>query len=169
MFCTKRHLVKYKFLLLKYRNFDDFDVESLNSNFFFFQNRSEKTYLSYKTDDNAIGQRSRIWLREVQEDGITFANENEAATLIMSADFQEDKLVVEGGSLLYRHGYYYLFFSADGYLSPTYHINVARSKTVPISQLKLYFHNFFLCSWKAIFRKDSLIFSTPITRDTTLA
>ena len=125
---------------MKYRNFDDFAVESLNSNFFFFQNRSEKTYLSYKTDDNAIGQRSRIWLREVQEDGITFA-ENSLATLIMSADFPEDKLVVEGGSLLYRLGYYYLFFSADGYLSPTYHINVARSKTVSIfqSELKPYF------------------------------
>ena len=118
-----------------------------------FQYRSEKTYLSYKTDDNAIGQRSRIWLREVQEDGITFANENEAATLIMSADFQEDKLVVEGGSLLYRHGYYYLFFSADGYLSPTYHINVARSKTVPISQLKLYFHNFFNAVGRLFFGK----------------
>ena len=87
----------------------------------------------------------------MQEDGITFANENEAATLIMSADFQEDKLVVEGGSLLYRHGYYYLFFSADGYLSPTYHINVARSKTVPISQLKLYFHNFFSMQLDAYF------------------
>ena len=96
-------------------------------------NRTGKTYLSYKTDDNAIAQRSRIWLREVQEDGITFA-ENSSPTLIMSADLEEDKLVVEGGSLLYRHGYYYLFFSADGYLSPTYHINVARSKTVLISQ-----------------------------------
>ena len=89
----------------------------------------------------------------MQEDGITFANENEAATLIMSADFQEDKLVVEGGSLLYRHGYYYLFFSADGYLSPTYHINVARSKTVPISQLKLYFHNFFNAVGRLFFGK----------------
>ena len=77
--------------------------------------------------------RSKIWLREVEADGINFV-ENSSPTLIMSADSEEDKLVVEGGSLLYRHGYYYLFFSADGYLSPNYHINVARSKTVLISQ-----------------------------------
>ena len=77
----------------------------------------------------------------MQEDGITFAENSSQATLIMSADFPEDKLVVEGGSLLYRLGYYYLFFSADGYLSPTYHINVARSKTVSIfqSELNIYF------------------------------
>ena len=84
--------------------------------------------------------RSRVWLREVQGDGITFV-ENSSPTLIMSADLEEDKLVVEGGSLLYRHGYYYLFFSADGYLSPTYHVNVARSKTVPIIYPKISFQS----------------------------
>jgi beta-xylosidase len=42
----------------------------------------------------------------------------------------DDYLVVEGPSMMYQSGYYYLFFSGDGFQSENYHVSVARSSTV---------------------------------------
>ena len=71
----------------------------------------------------------KMYIQEVKEDGITFV-ENTQPILVMSAESADDGLVVEGGSLLYKDGFYYLFFSANGYTNPKYHVSVARSKEV---------------------------------------
>ena len=42
----------------------------------------------------------------------------------------DDYLVVEGPSIIYQSGFYYLFFSGDGFGSHNYHVTVARSSKV---------------------------------------
>ncbi len=42
----------------------------------------------------------------------------------------DDDLVTEGQGIVYREGYYYLFFSGQGFESPFYHVSVARSRSV---------------------------------------
>ena len=85
----------------------------------------------WKTDDNAIlqAQESNIWIQEILEDGYTFVDGTEPVKL-MSAERVKDQLIVEGPSLLYKDGFYYLFFSAGGFNTPKYHVNVARSEKV---------------------------------------
>ena len=70
-------------------------------------------YIVWKQDMNSIGQESWIQIRRVNPDGITF-DPNEKTTVIMRANTPDDQLIVEGPWLIFRNGYYYLFFSADG-------------------------------------------------------
>ena len=48
----------------------------------------------------------------------------------MRATEAEDVFIAEGPSIIYREGFYYLFFSGDYFESPLYHVSVARSKIV---------------------------------------
>ena len=48
----------------------------------------------------------------------------------MQAVDVDDDRVVEGPSIIYRQGFYYLFFSGQGFASPFYHVTVARSRAV---------------------------------------
>ena len=108
-------------------NYSELSLEIITSLVSFF--RTNKTYLHWKSDNNAIGMKCKMYIQEVKEDGITFV-ENTQPILVMSAESADDGLVVEGGSLLYKDGFYYLFFSANGYTNPKYHVSVARSKEV---------------------------------------
>lgn len=89
------------------------------------------SYLVWKTDDNAVLRKSKMWIQQVEENGITFTESTERI-LIMSAEKDEDRLVVEGGSIIFKDPFYYLFFSSSGYNNPKYHVNVARSTKVVI-------------------------------------
>ena len=87
----------------------------------------------WKTDDNAIGQKSRIWLRQVEENGIDFVKNSDPILLLeASGSSAYDWNVVEGPSLLWNSelGYYYLIFSANYYGNQHYHVGVARSRKV---------------------------------------
>lgn len=83
-------------------------------------------YLVWKTDDNAVGQPSSIYMRRVEEDGVTFVDGSETF-LLMSATEPSDSNIVEGPWILYEEPYYYMFFSGNGYTSPNYHVTVSRS------------------------------------------
>ena len=97
---------------------------------------------------------SKIWIQEVKEDGFTWVEDTQP-TLIMSATREEDEFVVEGPSLLFQKGYYYLFFSAGNYNSSNYHVNVARSEKVNDPDFERKCHcNFFVIA-SEVFRRCS--------------
>ena len=85
----------------------------------------------WKSDDNANLQPAKIWIRPVKENGIEFKPDSKS-TLILQATEAMDLLVVEGPSIVWHEEfqYYYMFFSANGYDNPYYHVSVARSKNV---------------------------------------
>lgn len=87
---------------------------------------NDKPYLVWKTDDNALNQPSKIYIQEVEPNGIDFVPGSQA-TMIMEATEPSDVNVVEGPSIFYQDPYFYLLFSGDVYLSPYYHTVVARS------------------------------------------
>ena len=66
--------------------------------------------MSYKTDDNAIGEKSKIYLRQINEDGLTF-DQGSPEHLILVATEDSDVNVVEGQSFIYKDPFYYVFFS----------------------------------------------------------
>ena len=61
--------------------------------------------------------------------GISFASGTKPKTL-MTPYSPEEKNTVEGPWVLLKDTTYYLFFSADGFLSPRYYVCVARSQNV---------------------------------------
>jgi len=85
-------------------------------------------YLIWKTDDNANGRASKIFIREVAEDGVSFPEG--PIVQILEADRQEERNVVEGPWIHYRSPFYYLFYSGNGYANPHYFSGVARSSSV---------------------------------------
>jgi len=105
-----------------------------------------KAYIVWKTDDNAVKKPSRIFIREINEDGITFPS-NSKTTLILSANLKQEWNVVEGPWIIFKNPYYYLFYSGNGYHSPHYYTGVARSKSVtgpykkqPVSEKDTFLH-----------------------------
>ena len=88
-----------------------------------------KPYIVWTTNDNAFGQAARIFIRQVNEDGVTFSK-NAPVTQILSADKQLERNVVEGAWIIFKDPFYYLFYSGHGYLSPGYYTGVARSFSV---------------------------------------
>jgi beta-xylosidase len=76
----------------------------------FFDRRSQRPYFVWKTDDNAIGQPSSIYVREMNPEGTDFAPGSKV-TAIMTADQPDDVNVVEGASIVWIEPYYYLIFS----------------------------------------------------------
>ena len=91
--------------------------------------RDGKPYLSWKTEDNSRGKPSRIFIRQLNEDGISFP-ESAPTTKILSADRKMERLVVEGHWIIFRDPFYYLIYSGYGYKSPHYYSAVARSSAV---------------------------------------
>ena len=88
-----------------------------------------KPYIVWKTDDNANGQPARIFIREVNQDGVSFSD-SAPTTQILAADLALERNVVEGPWIIFRDPFYYLFYSGNGYLSPHYYTGVARSFAV---------------------------------------
>ena len=98
---------------------------------------------------------TKIQIRRIQEDGLSFLDEN-PSTPILTAHLFHEVHCVEGPWMIYRYyidrdsmidlekcrsvfcevflylrePYYYLFFSANGCLSAYYHVGVARSKSL---------------------------------------
>ena len=95
--------------------------------------RSDKKYLVWKWDVPDVSQKSRIWLRQVEENGIDFVKNSDPILLLeASGSSAYDWNVVEGPSLLWNSelGYYYLIYSANFYGNQHYHVGVARSRKV---------------------------------------
>ena len=76
-----------------------------------------------------MGKPSRIFIREINEDGITFSTGSKAS-LILSVDLKQERNVVEGPWIIFKKPFYYLLYSGNGYLSPHYYTGIARSTSV---------------------------------------
>lgn len=89
--------------------------------------RADNTlYLVWKDDGNAVGQPTNIWARRLGNDGLGF-NEN-VQYLILRDDLPWEGNLVEGVWFVNRDGWYYLFYSGNGYCGDRYAVGVARSR-----------------------------------------
>ena len=87
------------------------------------------TYLLWKTQGDIFYQSSDILIRKINHDGISF-DENEPETRILTTTLGWERAIAEGPWLLFRKGYYYLFYSGDVFWSNGYSVGIARSKKV---------------------------------------
>ncbi len=92
----------------------------------YFQASDGKRYLTWKRDGNAIGKKTPILIQEVAADGVTLRG---AVSEILTNDKAWEGHVVEGQWIVEHGGYFYLFYSGNGYASASYGIGVARSKS----------------------------------------
>ena len=77
-------------------------IKSLSFTAYVTRKRDMKTYLIWKRDSNAEGRQSRINLRQVEQDGITFRDEWKNVTLV-TANYSTEKMVIEGPWIIYRY------------------------------------------------------------------
>ena len=87
----------------------------------------DTNYLIYKTDDNSQNKPAKIYIRAFDFANLSFLEE---PTLLISADREYEKNVVEGPWMIKTKGFYYLFYSVSGYGDPMYAVGVARSEAL---------------------------------------
>ncbi|CAN5585311.1 hypothetical protein BH09MYX1_BH09MYX1_24850 [soil metagenome] len=85
-----------------------------------------KSYLLWKEDGNAKGKPTPIHARELAADGLSLIGTT--ATLITNDRPWEGSLV-EGPFMIEHGGMFYLFYSGNGYASPSYAVGVARASS----------------------------------------
>lgn len=86
-----------------------------------------KNFLLYKVDGNAFGRQTPIYIVEMNEDGTRLIGQHRQ---ILINDRPWEAHVIEGPWIHYHNGYYFLFYSGNGYASPGYAVGVARSKSI---------------------------------------
>ena len=92
----------------------------------FFEAPNGDRYLLWKPDSNAIGQRPVIKIRKLAADGLSFTG---TETTILQNDQGWEGNVIEGPWMIFADGWYYLFYSANGYASTSYAVGVARASS----------------------------------------
>lgn len=90
----------------------------------YFRASSGKHYLLWKVDGNAVGQPTPIKIQELAADGLSRVG---APTTILSNTLAWEGALVEGPFMIERGGFFYLFYSGNGYASPSYGVGVARA------------------------------------------
>ncbi|QED25811.1 family 43 glycosylhydrolase [Microvenator marinus] len=93
----------------------------------YFRASDGKRYLTWKRDGNAVGARTPIFLQEVAADGVTLSG---PVSTILTNDRTWEGAVVEGQWIVEKDGYFYLFYSGNGYASPSYGVGIARATSV---------------------------------------
>ncbi len=83
-----------------------------------------KSWLLWKEDGNAVGKPTPIHAQELASDGLSL--KGTIATLITNDQPWEGSLV-EGPFMIEHGGSFYLFYSGNGYATPSYAIGVARA------------------------------------------
>ena len=68
-------------------------------------------------------------VRQLEENGKGFAPGSQKKVLL-SSNFSTDGFVVEAPWMIYKDPHYFLFFSANGFCDPRYHVGVAKSLNV---------------------------------------
>lgn len=81
-------------------------------------------YLSWKVDGNDVGRPTPIRIQRIADDGITLQG---SPVTILTNDRSWEGGLVEGQWMIHRGGYYYLFYSANGYATTRYAVGVARA------------------------------------------
>jgi arabinan endo-1,5-alpha-L-arabinosidase len=103
---------------------------------FFHDPNTNKNYLLWKNNKNALTppQPTQLVIQEIAADGLTLLG---APTDILVNDLSWEGAVIEAPCMLFRNGYYYIFYSANNYATDKYAIGVARSKTINSGYVKL--------------------------------
>lgn len=83
-----------------------------------------KPYLLWKEDGNAKGKPTPIHAQELTSDGLSLVG---TAVTLITNDRPWEGSLVEGPFMVAHGGYYYLFYSGNGYASPSYAVGVARA------------------------------------------
>ena len=89
-----------------------------------FQAPGGTRYLVWKADGNAVGQPTPIYGQALSANGISLVGAR--ATLITN-NLGWEGGVVEAPWVVYRSGYFYLFYSGNAYYNGTYAVGVARA------------------------------------------
>jgi len=90
----------------------------------FFRSPTGNNFLLWKPDSNAIGQQTSIRIQPLSADGLSLTG---SATTLLVNDRAWEGNVIEGAWMIYEGGFYYLFYSANGYASTAYAVGVARA------------------------------------------
>ncbi|MCB9604074.1 MAG: family 43 glycosylhydrolase [Sandaracinus sp.] len=90
----------------------------------YFRASDGRRFLTWKVDGNAIGRPTPIRIQELAEDGVTLRG---SARTILTNDRGWEGALVEGQWMVERDGFFYLFYSANGYASASYAVGVARA------------------------------------------
>jgi beta-xylosidase len=93
---------------------------------FFHDPHSQKSFLVYKRDANAVHEPTDLMIQELSADGTKL--EGSPRSILRNTLSWEGPLV-EAPELTYRDGYYYLFYSANSYANDHYAEGVARSRS----------------------------------------
>ena len=94
---------------------------------YFKDPKSDKHFLIWKEDDPF--QPSLIKIRELSEDGVSF-RENSPAQIILSNSLTGERFVTEAPWMMFKDGYYYLFYSSSWFFDEKYHVRVAKAKSL---------------------------------------
>jgi arabinan endo-1,5-alpha-L-arabinosidase len=79
-------------------------------------------YILWKNDGNCCGGQTWIYIQPTSDDGLTLEGE---PTRLITADQVWEGILVEGPTLWQHNEHYFLFYSANSYLSPDYAIGYA--------------------------------------------
>jgi beta-xylosidase len=86
-------------------------------------------WLIYKNDGNCCRIPTRFYMRQMSEDGLTFAGEEIEVEGIVNDQPWEGN-VVEAPTIHFHEGTYYLFYSANDYAGPPYAVGYAISDSL---------------------------------------
>jgi GH43 family beta-xylosidase len=90
----------------------------------FFRDAAGVPYLVWKADGNAVGQPTPIYGQQLSADGLALVGTRRT---LISNTLSWEGAVVEAPWVVYRGGYYYLFYSGNAYYNSTYAVGVARA------------------------------------------
>jgi len=90
---------------------------------------TSKSWLLWKEDRNALRPKepTNIVIQELAPDGLRLLG-SPVELIANDQPWEED--LVEAPSIIYRDGYYYLFFSANAFIDSRYAVGVARSRQI---------------------------------------
>eukprot|EP00092_Neocalanus_flemingeri_P004022 GFUD01004329.1.p1 GENE.GFUD01004329.1~~GFUD01004329.1.p1 ORF type:complete len:386 (+),score=57.74 GFUD01004329.1:247-1404(+) len=86
---------------------------------------TKKHYLLWKEDNPLALQTSVINIRELKPEGTSFDGDSRT---ILRSNLSGERLVVEAPWMMYKDGYYYLFYSSGWFHEAKYHMRVAKGK-----------------------------------------
>jgi arabinan endo-1,5-alpha-L-arabinosidase len=96
---------------------------------FFHDSNTGKNYLLWKNNKNALtpAQPTQIVIQELSADGLNLIGN---PTDLLTNNLSWEGAVIEAPSLIFRNGYYYIFYSGNNYGTDKYAIGVARSTSI---------------------------------------
>ena len=94
-----------------------------------FVDSDGRPYLLWKSEGGLGGVPSRIWVRELRADGLSFVEGTTAVVLLAPSEGWEGD-IVENPSMIRWHGQLWLLYSANAWRSRDYATGYARCRSV---------------------------------------